>query len=199
MAEPSKDTEQSMEDILQSIKRIIADESDPAPVVAGSEVLELTELLAEDAAIPEPVIPEPVEPEPAVVATMSIDELMAAPMSSMPQEPATPEPVYEAPAPVIMVPVEPQPEPAPHHAAIDSDRLISDATLAASVSALHALANKQSTAARMGDSAVFRSGTTVEDLVVESLKPMLKEWLDGHLPSLVRTLVEKEIRRLNAS
>ena len=52
MAELSKDTDQSMEDILQSIKRIIADEGEAAPAatVAGSDVLELTELLAEDVA-----------------------------------------------------------------------------------------------------------------------------------------------------
>jgi hypothetical protein len=46
-------------------------------------------------------------------------------------------------------------------------------------------------------SPVLRSGITVEDLVVEALRPMLKEWLDGHLPELVRSLVEREIRRLS--
>ena len=54
MADASKDPDQSMEDILQSIKRIIADEGDEAPPAPGSDVLELTDMLAEDAAVPEP-------------------------------------------------------------------------------------------------------------------------------------------------
>ena len=45
-------------------------------------------------------------------------------------------------------------------------------------------------------SAAFRNGHTVEDLVLEALKPMLKEWLDAHLPATVERLVEKEIKRL---
>jgi hypothetical protein len=36
----------------------------------------------------------------------------------------------------------------------------------------------------------------LEDFVVEMMKPQLKLWLDSHLPSLVRELVEKEIKRL---
>ncbi len=198
MAEPSKDNDQSMEDILQSIKRIIADEGEPAPIAAaGSDVLELTDLLAEDAAVPDPFA----ETKSEAVGSVSIDEIMAAPMSSMPQEaPAVAhvEPAPE-PAPVAAAVVAPAPAtaPAPTHT-VDTEGLISDATLAASVSALSALAQKPSPAAPSIHGHSFRSGTTVEDLVVESLKPMLKEWLDDHLPALVRNLVEKEIRRLSA-
>lgn len=35
---------------------------------------------------------------------------------------------------------------------------------------------------------------TVEDVVRELVKPMLREWLDANLPRLVERLVEKEIR-----
>jgi len=37
---------------------------------------------------------------------------------------------------------------------------------------------------------------TVEELVVEMLRPQLKQWLDENLPLLVKELVEKEIKRL---
>ena len=37
---------------------------------------------------------------------------------------------------------------------------------------------------------------TLEDLVKELLRPMLKDWLDDNLPLLVERLVEKEIARL---
>lgn len=42
----------------------------------------------------------------------------------------------------------------------------------------------------------FRNGDTVEDLVMESLKPMLKKWLDENLNSLVEEIVQKEISRI---
>jgi len=73
---------------------------------------------------------------------------------------------------------------------------MSDATLAASVAELNSLAH-QPEAISAHISPALRSGITVEDLVVEALRPMLKEWLDGNLPALVRSLVEREIRRLH--
>ena len=39
---------------------------------------------------------------------------------------------------------------------------------------------------------------TLEDVVRELLRPMLKEWLDDHLPPLVERLVKDEIARLVA-
>jgi cell pole-organizing protein PopZ len=46
------------------------------------------------------------------------------------------------------------------------------------------------------DGFAFRSGATVEDLVVEVLRPYLKEWMDKNLPTIVKHLVEKEIKKL---
>jgi cell pole-organizing protein PopZ len=39
-------------------------------------------------------------------------------------------------------------------------------------------------------------GKTLEDLVKEMLRPMLKEWLDKNLPPMVERFVEREIVRL---
>lgn len=197
MAELGKDTDQSMEDILQSIKRIIADEGDEPAPATGSDVLELTELLAEDVAVPEPM------PVPTSIVAKSaqddIDALFAAPLPEVAPEPEPtplpepePEPMVVAPPPPAPVEVDPQPAPA-----MEPEKLMSDATLAASVAALHALANKHEPMLPPPRSLAFRSGTTVEDLVMEAMKPMLKDWLDENLPLLVRTLVEKEIRRLH--
>jgi cell pole-organizing protein PopZ len=183
MAEPSSESDQSMEDILQSIKRIIADEGEPSPTMAGSDVLELTDLLAEDAA--PPAAPEPA-PTPKS-AQDDIDALFNAPLPAV--EPA-PVPAPEPVAPIAM----PAPQPAAP-APVSADKLMSESTFEASVAALKALAHRPESSSH--ESAVFRSGTTVEDLVIESLKPMLKNWLDGHLPDLVRSLVEREIRRVS--
>ena len=193
MAEPSKDTDQSMEDILQSIKRIIADEGEPSPTMPGSDVLELTELLAEDAAPPAAPEPTPAPAPAAKSAQDDIDALFAAAPEPAPTPAPEPEPVMAAAVPPS-APVVATPAPLPPSKA--GDQLISDSTLAASVAALGALTNRQERHHGL-DTPVFRSGSTVEDLVVEALRPMLKEWLDGNLPSIVRSLVEREVRRLS--
>lgn len=42
-----------------------------------------------------------------------------------------------------------------------------------------------------------QNARTLEDLVSEMLRPMLKEWLDDNLPSLVERLVKEEIERVS--
>jgi cell pole-organizing protein PopZ len=39
-------------------------------------------------------------------------------------------------------------------------------------------------------------GRTLEDIVVEMLKPMVKEWLDANLPAIVEEKVEEEVQRV---
>jgi cell pole-organizing protein PopZ len=46
------------------------------------------------------------------------------------------------------------------------------------------------------DSPAFRSANTLEDLVMEILKPMMKDWLDNNLEVIVRDIVEREIRKI---
>jgi cell pole-organizing protein PopZ len=42
-----------------------------------------------------------------------------------------------------------------------------------------------------------RNGRTVEELVSELIRPMLKTWLDDNLPGLVERLVRAEIERVS--
>jgi cell pole-organizing protein PopZ len=44
--------------------------------------------------------------------------------------------------------------------------------------------------------AVSRGGVTIEDIVREEIRPMLKAWLDTHLPTLVERIVRAEIERV---
>lgn len=46
------------------------------------------------------------------------------------------------------------------------------------------------------DGLKFRNGTTLEQLVIELIKPDLSKWLDENLPNIVKHVVEKEIRKL---
>ncbi len=39
-------------------------------------------------------------------------------------------------------------------------------------------------------------GRTLEDIVTEMLKPMVKEWLDANLPAIVEEKVEEEVQRV---
>jgi cell pole-organizing protein PopZ len=44
--------------------------------------------------------------------------------------------------------------------------------------------------------AVYRGGPTIEDVVREEIRPLLKAWLDANLPPLVERLVRAEIERV---
>lgn len=41
-----------------------------------------------------------------------------------------------------------------------------------------------------------KSGRTVEQFVEDIARPMLKDWMDEHLPAIVERLVEKEIQKI---
>ncbi len=43
---------------------------------------------------------------------------------------------------------------------------------------------------------VRSGGPTIEDLVREELRPLLKQWLDTNLPPMVERLVRTEIERV---
>ena len=45
-------------------------------------------------------------------------------------------------------------------------------------------------------SMLVSSGATLDDVVRELLKPMLKQWLDANLPQIVEAEVAKEIDRI---
>jgi uncharacterized protein len=65
--------------------------------------------------------------------------------------------------------------------------LMSNATSAAVDSAFNALAQ----------TVLVHNARTLEDLVREMLRPMLKVWLDDNLPGLVERLVRAEIERVS--
>jgi hypothetical protein len=65
--------------------------------------------------------------------------------------------------------------------------LISSSTLSAVDSAFNSLAH----------TVLGNNARTLEDLVKEMLRPMLKGWLDDNLPSLVERIVRAEIERVS--
>lgn len=78
--------------------------------------------------------------------------------------------------------------------AIAEDRLLDDSkaqNLRHSFSALQTLSEPGAAPQ------IVRSGeTSLEGLTRELLRPMLKDWLDTHLPPIVEAMVEREIARI---
>ena len=85
-----------------------------------------------------------------------------------------PPPAYEPP------PVEAAPPPRP-------TQILSTTTVSAVESAFNTLAH----------TVLSNNARTLEDLVKEMLRPMLKSWLDDNLPGLVERIVKAEIERVS--
>jgi uncharacterized protein len=66
-------------------------------------------------------------------------------------------------------------------------QLLSNSTTAAVDSAFNTLAQ----------TVLVKNARTLEDLVREMLRPMLKSWLDDNLPGVVERLVRNEIERVS--
>jgi cell pole-organizing protein PopZ len=71
--------------------------------------------------------------------------------------------------------------------AMPDQALISNATMSAVDSAFNSLAH----------TVLGNNARTLEDLVKEMLRPMLKGWLDDNLPSMVERIVRAEIERVS--
>ena len=162
--------EPSMEEILASIRSIIADDRgapQPAPKTASGPQIVYTN----DAAVASrPAAPEAAEPAP---------EPAAAP---------APKVVWQKPEPIAAEPAPPAiSEPTPAEDAAQHDQpLVSEGTDAAVASSFTALSA----------TVAMQNNEIVEKLMREMLRPMLKAWLDDHLPSVVERLVRAEIQRV---
>jgi cell pole-organizing protein PopZ len=216
MSQPAKAQEPSMEEILASIRRIIADDDS-------------SKAAAKPAAAPPPQEavsppPKPGAPSPPPSTNMNqsdVDAVMAGFDSPLPApEPAPKDDVLElteamaTPPPepaafqtidgqpdVVFADVPPEPPPLPPAADVPPEPpmrppaasapaaqpLISSATSAAVDSAFNTLAQ----------TVLVQNARTLEDLVREMLRPMLKSWLDDNLPGIVERIVRAEIERVS--
>lgn len=74
-----------------------------------------------------------------------------------------------------------------------ADRLLAPEAAAAAAAAVGSLVKRLSSERGLS---VHRGGPTIEELVREELRPLLKAWLDANLPSLVDRVVRVEIERV---
>ena len=72
--------------------------------------------------------------------------------------------------------------------------LVSNAAASATTAALAKLARAATPTTT--EASPFTSTLTVEQLLAEMLRPMLKDWFDQHLPPMVERIVEEEVKKL---
>lgn len=75
--------------------------------------------------------------------------------------------------------------------------LVSNTTSAAVDSAFGMLAQKPPAQIPIAQMPIGHGSRSIEELVQDMLRPMLKNWLDDNLPSLVERLVRAEIERVS--
>lgn len=234
MTQPAKVQEPSMEEILASIRRIIADDEakpaaaeKPASAPAAAKPAVMKDIppsaiapAPKPAAAPKPAPPPPPPPPAPAPASNNqddIDAMLASLDAATPEadiRPSQPEPeadVFEltdemalpdpAPPATSFNKIEPaddiefseakasrrQPAYEPSFESAPARPILSHSTVSAVESAFNSLAN----------TVLSNNARTLEDLVKEMLRPMLKSWLDDNLPGLVERIVKAEIERVS--
>jgi hypothetical protein len=166
-ADAQPQAEPTMEEILASIRKIIASDKPAEPTSAADDILELTDIVPEIAAIAP--LPEPPPPPPPI-----IEEVV------MP--PPEPEPILMPPpvSTALEVPL--------------VSNLAADASASVFAGLTQHLQHERQaipTNLSLGD-----GQQTLEGLMIAMLRPMVKEWLDQNLPATVERLVAREIERI---
>ena len=200
MTQPAKGQEPSMEEILASIRRIIADD-EPANETTESRQDKVATARESAAQAPPRPSAAPSHAAPSHAAPMSPPPRIAPADAAASTPPMTEEEIdsmlahlqgtRQASAASARSEAAAASEPAPTldapRAAIEERGLLSAATTAAVDAAFDALAR----------TAQARNGRTLEEVVSELLRPMLKTWLDENLPGMVERLVRAEIERVS--
>jgi uncharacterized protein len=209
MNQPARGQEPSMDEILASIRRIIADDE------PGQLPPKETQFSSPSrAADPPPDLdrrpmraPAPPPPE-RTTREDEIDSMLAHLQAATRSAPSAADPVPSGgrvgAEPASRLPVSddrpdrsfedrssepPAPSPTVDRRAPDAGErgLLSAPAAAAVDSAFNALAH----------TVQVRDGRTLEDFISELLRPMLKTWLDENLPAMVERLVRAEIERVS--
>jgi cell pole-organizing protein PopZ len=201
MAEQTAEQEPTMEEILASIRRIISEDDEAEGQTA--EAAPEPETAPQEEPAPEPEAAEPApelepepEPEPEAAPEEEVLELT--------ERVEEPEPVQEVEDDIAIVDSEPEPAPEPMPepepepvAELDmsdsaEEDLVSEPVANAAASAFGDLVGQMLVSSRSTE------GKTLEDIVRELMKPMLREWLDANLRSIVEAKVADEVERISS-
>lgn len=165
-------SEPSMEEILSSIKRIIAEEGDAAIATRTRRGGRSATTVAD----------KPVTVDEILELSQPVDDedILETPTPMSMGSPTPPKPAAEKPA---------RAAPVAEAAPVPAEPIVSDSAAQATRGPLEALS-------RMIVKPEVTGSDTLEGMVRSMLKPMLSEWLDANLPRLVEDMVAKEISRI---
>ena len=181
----------SMDDILASIRKIISD--DEARAQVGNQ-----QGLRQSA---RPTVVPSAEPQqPSATRSQGREDVLL--LTDLIEDPK-PGPAGARPVPIPLPRIDParaaeMPQPSFEQ---PPDGLVGSGVVGAASSAfarLNQAVQESVPAPAAHDPGPFvdANGKTIEDLVKEMLRPMLKDWLDRNLPPMVERFVEREIVRL---
>ncbi|WP_024520175.1 DUF2497 domain-containing protein [Bradyrhizobium sp. Tv2a-2] len=145
------------------------------PPQPDGDVFELTDEMAVPTPPPAPPAPPPPAPKAPEATFQKVDPDDDLEFAESTASRAIHQPPVYAPPPASLPPA------GPHQA------ILSQSTVSAVESAFNTLAN----------TVLSNNARTLEDLVKEMLRPMLKSWLDDNLPGLVERIVKAEIERVS--
>ncbi len=223
----SPDKEQSMDDILASIRRIMLDEqarlneTGPAETpdrIAAPDALVFPRRAPAQAAEPAPVLilddsmaVQSATGPSAIVQSAIVQSVSVPEAEDRPDATPVPEGAADAPAAVSQDPSTSEgakmaEEPAPANAAVSHavitpmtaqalEEILAPAAAAAAAASVDALLRRLQEE-RQALLQPASSSVSIEDFVRGELRPLLKSWLDEHLPSMVERLVRAELARL---
>ena len=123
----------------------------------------------------------PPAPTPAGEGVLVLDPAMMVPEPASPETPLTP-PAAEPPPTMTAPPPDPASPP----------NLVAPEAAAAAASSVGSLVRHLAERSTQ----VHSGGPTIEDIVREEIRPLLKSWLDANLPPIVERLVRTEIERV---
>ena len=225
MGNPSAAHEPSMEEILASIRQIISEDGEqPEGGTQSSDGDNASPLAEDEGAEPEMAAAEPGheaadeaasdsaqaddgEPTPVAAAAPARPAEAEQPRSDPTprRQPGASQPAHPAQLSESAA-QPPRPAAAAAPALQPAGQAPGAGALAASAAAVGAERRLLSPQADASVSGAFsalahtilaQNARTLEDLVSEMLRPMLKEWLDDNLPPLVERLVKEEIERVS--
>ncbi|HEX2116627.1 MAG TPA: DUF2497 domain-containing protein [Alphaproteobacteria bacterium] len=181
----NQQAEPSMEEILASIRRIISEDTDAGKGQAAAPAAPAVEPAQPAAAAPPPPPPKPqaASPPPPPNEVLELTEMVG-------DDGKVTEIAEDKPS------APPSPPP-PMPAADEDDKLVSSQAASAAAGALAGLAAASRKPDMSGNLMGLGNGSmTLEEIVRSEMRPILKAWLDEHLPPLVERLVQREIKRI---
>lgn len=179
-------TEPSMDEILASIRKIISTDSHEEshsflPPNETEDILDLTDIL------PEELEKKQVHPMPSDFHLNDLGEWSPLTENAIFPEEKEKKPPYEGA------------KTSPYESSTPAfeDSLLSQKTMSEATQAFHSLhklaKDKPQSSKPRADGT---GGQTLDTLVRDMLRPLLKEWLDTHLPSLVRSVVTQQVEKI---